>query len=216
MDTCSDTVTRIIIQVAKLYYLAILNFSKEKRKELSSIRKEARELNKETKELKNNVHLTIRQMKEDEIDSGPHYVQVIDYLRETTNGLYYFIQPLYNHVDNNHPPLNSSQTDELLKFNEKMSEYFNYALTMLKKNSFEHLDDFKKLRDDLMEMINDLKKKQVKSLKKAGKGTKVTMVYLDILSESKNMLLFVTNVLEAHQEFMSVGNKALKGRKVPI
>ncbi len=216
MDTCSDTVTRVIIQVAKLYYLAILNFSKEKRKELSSIRKEARELNKETKELKNNVHLTIRQMKEDETDSGPHYVQVIDYLRETTNGLYYFVQPLYNHVDNNHPPLNSSQTDELLKFNEKMSEYFNYALTMLKKNSFEHMDDFKKLRNDLMEMINDLKKKQVKSLKKAGKGTKVTMVYLDILSESKNMLLFVTNVLEAHQEFMSVGNKALKGRKVPI
>ena len=38
---------------------------------------------------------TIRKMKEDEIESGHHYVQVIDYLRETTNGLYYFIQPLY-------------------------------------------------------------------------------------------------------------------------
>ena len=82
-----------------------------------------------------------------------------------------------------------------------MSEYFNYALTILKKNSFEHLDEFKKMRDDLMEMTVDLKKKQIKSLKKAGKGTKVTLVYLDILSESKNMLLFVTNVLEAQRNF---------------
>ncbi len=216
IQSSSENVTRIIIQVAKLYYLAILNFSREKRKELASIRKEARELNKEAKDLKNNVHLTIRKMKEEEIESGPHYVQVLDYLRETTNGLYFFIQPLFNHVDNNHPPLNATQTEELLKFNDKMSEYFNFALTILKKNSFEHLDEFKKMRNDLVDLTHELRKKQVKSLKKAGKGTKVTLIYLDILSESKNMLLFVTNVLEAHQEFINMGKKEMPSKKVPI
>ncbi len=216
INSCSDTVTRIIIQVAKLYYMSILNFTKEKRKELASIRKESRDLNKETKELKNNVHLTIQKLKEDEIESGHHYVQVLDYLRETTNGLYYFIQPLFVHVDNNHPPLSADQTDELLKFNEKMSEYFNYALTILKKNSFEHLNEIKKIRDELIEMTNNLRKKQVKSLKKAGKGTKVTMVYLDILTESKNLLLFVTNVLEAHQEFIEMDKRSVIKGSVPI
>ncbi len=216
IESCSETVTRIIIQVAKLYYMSILNFSKEKRKELSAIRKEAKDLNKETKGLKNHVHLTIRKMQEDEIESGPHYVQVIDYLRETTNGLYYFIQPLYNHVDNNHPPLSPIQTDELMKFNEKMSEYFNYALTILKKNSYEHLEEFKKMRNDLMDMTIDLRKKQVKTLKKAGKGTKVTLVYLDILSESKNMLLYLTNVLESQREFISQGSKDFTTRKITV
>ncbi|HYW97170.1 MAG TPA: inorganic phosphate transporter [Bacteroidales bacterium] len=216
IHSCSETVTSIIIQVAKLYYMAVLNFSKEKRKELANIKKEARDLNKETKDLKNNVQYVIRKMEEDEIESGHHYVQVLDFLRETTNGLYYFIQPLFNHVDNNHPPLDKTQTEELLKFNEKMSEYFNYALTILKKNSFEHLDEFKKMRDELMEMTNDLRKKQVKTLKKAGKGTKVTLVYLDILSESKNMLLFVTNVMEAHQEFLALGSEGLSAKKTGL
>jgi phosphate/sulfate permease len=205
IESCSDTVTRIMIQVSKLYYLTFLNFTKEKRKQLNSVRKQVGELNKETKKLKNNVHLTIQKLNIDEIDTGHHYVQILDYLRETTNCLNYIINPLYNHVDNNHPPLEPKQVEELLKFNEKMSEYFNYALTILRNNNFEHMGDLKKMRDELTEATQEMRKNQIKLLKKSGKGTKVSLVFLDVMTESKNLLLFVTNVLEAHKLFIDHG-----------
>jgi phosphate/sulfate permease len=205
IDSCSDTVTRIMIQVSKLYYLTFLNFTKEKRKQLNAVRKQVNELNNETKTLKSNVHLTIQKLNADEIESGHHYVQILDYLRETTNCLHFIVNPLYNHVDNNHPPLEGKQVEELLKFNEKMSEYFNYALTILRNNSFEHMTDLKKMRDELTESTQEMRKDQIKLLKKSGKGTKVSLVFLDVMTESKNLLLFVTNVLEAHKLFVDHG-----------
>lgn len=212
MTDCSETVKRIIINVSKLYYLAILNFVKENRKELQELRKESKELSDDTRELKKNLPHTIRKLREDEVDSGHYYVQILDYLRETTNCLNYVISPLYIHVDNNHPPLNKNQADELLQFNEKMSEYFNFILNILKNNKFEQIDNLLDLRDRLIEETISLKKRQIKLLKKLGKGSRVSMLYLEILTESKNMLLFTTNVVEAQKEFLDYGrnNSAMK------
>jgi hypothetical protein len=206
IETSSDEVTRIIINISKLYFLAILNFVKEKRKELHSVKKEARELNKETKALKANVHLTLRKMEEDEVETGHHYVQILDYLKEATNCLQFIVIPMYAHIDNNHPMLNEQQVDELLSFNDKMSEFFNFALTILDKKSYDHTEDLKKQRDRLIAMTNEMRKKQIKSIKREGKGTKVSLVFLDIMTESKNMLLFVTNVVEAHKAFVEHEN----------
>jgi len=202
---CADTVTSIIVQTSKLYYLALLNFNKEKRKQLNSVRKQASELNKETKKLKSNLHSTINRLNEDEIDSGHHYVQILDYLRETTNCMNFIVNPLYNHVNNNHSPLTPGQADELMNFNEKMSEFFNFVLTILRKEKYDRLKELKKMRDDLINRSYSLRKSQIKLLKKSGKGTKVSMVFLDIMTESKNLLLFITNVIEAHKNFVDHG-----------
>lgn len=202
ISDCSETVKKIIINVSKLYYLSIFNFVNENRKELLELRRESKELSEETKELKKNIHHIIRKLREDEVDSGHYYVQVLDYLRETTNCLNYIIGPIYTHVDNNHPPLNKEQAKELLHFNEKMSEFFNFSLNILKNNRFEKIDELLIIRDNLISETTSMKKRQIKLLKKAGKGSRVSMLYLEILNESKNMLLFATNVVEAQKEFL--------------
>jgi Na+/phosphate symporter len=213
IDKCSASVTSIIVKVSKLYYLAVIAFAKENRKNLNKILKDVNELNHSSKKLKNNIHVTIRKLKEDEIDSGHHYVQVLDYLRETTNCLYFAVNPLFRHVDNNHPPLENKQIEELLEFNENTSEYFNYAITIIKQNSFEHLKDLQKKRDELIDQINSLRRKQIKSIKKQGAGTKVSLVFLDLMTETKNMLLFITNVIQASHDFVEHGNNISEENK---
>lgn len=206
IEDCSSTITSVIVKVSKLYYLAVIAFVKEKRKNLQNILKDVKELNKTTKKLKNNVHLTIKQLEGDEADSGHHYVQVLDYLRETSNCLNFSIAPLFRHVDNKHRPLDQKRQDDLLEFNEKMSEFFNFALTIVRQNSFEHISELESKRDMLISEINSLRKKQIKSLKKEGAGTKVSLVFLDLMTESKNMLLFITHVVKANHDFVEHGH----------
>ncbi len=206
IENCSSTITSVIVKVSKLYYLAVIAFVKEKRKNLQNILKDVKELNKTTKKLKNNVHLTIKQLEGDEADSGHHYVQVLDYLRETSNCLNFSIAPLFRHVDNKHRPLDQKRQEDLLEFNEKMSEFFNFALTIVRQNSFEHISELESKRDLLISEINSLRKKQIKSLKKEGAGTKVSLVFLDLMTESKNMLLFITHVVKANHDFVEHGN----------
>ncbi len=207
IDQCSATVQTITINVSKLFYLGFLNFSNHKRKDLQNVLKDIRDLSNQVSRQKANLPRTIQKLEQDEIETGHHYVQVLDYLKETTNCLQFVVEPLFQHVDNNHPPLLEQQANDLLAFNEKMSEYFNYALTILKNNSFEHIEDLKNRRDILIEHIFELRKKQIKQLKKEGKGTKVSLLYMDVMNESRNMLLFVANVLEAYQQFVDHGNQ---------
>jgi Na+/phosphate symporter len=205
IEDCTNTITSVIVKVSKLYYLAIIAFIKEQRQDLMAILRDVRELNNTSKKLKNNVHLTIKQLKEDELESGHYYVQVLDYLREITNSLQFAITPLYRHVDNKHKPLDKRREEDLLEFNEKMSEYFNYALTIVKQNSFDHIKDLETKKDQLIEEINFLRKKQLKSLKKEGAGTKVSLVFLDLMTESKNIVLFVTHKIKAYHDFVEHG-----------
>ena len=210
IENRNSLVASILVNVSKLYYLALLNFSKEKRKSLKKVKAEANEIHIQTKLLKENMHTTIQQLSEDDIETGHYYVQVLDYLRETSNCLQFIVNPLFNHLDNNHAPLSKDQSAELVKFNEKMSVFFNFALTILKKKSFGSLDELKKQRDDLVHASNVIRKSLVKSIKKEGRGTKVILLFLDVLTESKNMAMFVTNVVQAEQEFSLSGNGDIK------
>lgn len=202
----AETITSNLVKLSKLYYLAVIAFVNENRKNLHHVYKDIKELNRETKKQKNTVHQVIRKLEEDDIDSGHHYVQVLDYIRETSNALVFAVDPLNSHVDNNHPPLNDEGKKSLLEFNEKISEFFNYALTILRQNSFENICDLKAKKDELIEEINSLRKKQIKSIKKGGSGTKVSLAFLDLMTESKNIILFSFNVIEAYKEFLDHGN----------
>lgn len=212
IENCNDTVRSILANVSKNYYLALLNFNKEKRKGLLAVKKETKEILKETKALKQTVHLTIDQLSEDDIETGHYYVEVLDYLKETSNCLTFIVNPLFNHIDNNHRPLDKKESEELGKFNDKMSEFFNFALTILKQQKPGNFSDLKKLRDEMIEESNTIRKSVIKSIKNDGKKTKVTLLLLDVLTESKNMVMFVTNVIQAQREFTVSG----KGKKMKL
>ncbi len=214
LENCSETVKKIMINVSKYYYLSVLNFTREKRKELHRIRKDVKELNQNTKQLKNNLHVTIRRLKEEEVESGHYYVQVLDYLKETTNCLFYIVNPMYVYVNNNHPPLMKEQADELLRFNEKMSEFFNFALNILKNNKFERYTELTEKRNSLINETTNMKMNQIKSLKKSKKGTKISLIFLEIMNESKNILLFSTNVIQAQKEFIEHSQQNTEGTKL--
>ena len=202
LEDCSESVKGILISISKLYFLAILNFTKEKRKELTEVRKDIKSLDLVTKNLKKNIFQTIRKLEDDEIESGHYYVQILDYIREATNCLQFIIVPLFNHIDNNHPPLPKDQSEELLKFNDKISAFFNYSLNIVKNNKFENIHELIKLRNEIVNLTVSLKKSQIQYLKNEGKGTKVSLVFLEIMTESKNLVIFITNVLQAQKEFV--------------
>ena len=54
-----------------------------------------------------------------------------------------------------------------------------------------------KKRDELIEMINDILLNRIKILKKKQKGVKVSVTYIEMLSETKNLLLNVVQLVKA-------------------
>ena len=209
LNNCEQEVKSSVIQISKLLFLAYHSFSQEHRNELKSIRKQSKKLNKSIDDIKEGLPGTLKTFKENEIETGHHYVLVVDHLKESSNSLYHIVRTAFNHVNNNHP-LDKEQSKELLRFNEEISEFFNFTLTLLQKQDYEKLDELVKKRDDMITLINTIIRNRIKILKKKQKGTKVSMTYIEMLTETKTLLLQIVELLRSSKELSaSIQRKAV-------
>jgi phosphate/sulfate permease len=196
LNECNDEVTKNISDAAQILNKAYTDFSEDNRKELKKVRKRAKQLSKRIIDLRQEVPDTIKKFEEKELYSGPYYVQVVDYMKEMSNSLLHVVQPAFHHLDNNHP-LDKEQNAQLKEFNEKTGEYLQLAINLLKNKEFERIDELVKTRDSLIEMANEILFNRIKILKRTQKGLKVSYTYIEMLSETKNMLLNIVQLVKA-------------------
>ena len=56
---------------------------------------------------------------------------------------------------------------------------------------------------ELLAFIDHLKKRQIKRIKNSESGTKVSMLYLNILDEMKNIVLLLMHTVKSHRDFVN-------------
>lgn len=202
LKRCSKDVYRTLSSVSILYSNSISGLINLNRKTIKRNLKEIKELNKETKVLKNNIYQTVSKLHEDEIESGHYYVQVLDYLRETAHCLTFIAEPVSIYIDNNHPALIKEQQTELKEIAEQINTFFSETIQTIKKSDFENLADLLETQQTLLESITVLKKRQLKRIKNRETGTKNSSLILNMLTETKNLLLYTVNLLKAQRDFV--------------
>ena len=141
-------------------------------------------------------------LREDDIETGHFYVQVLDALKELSTALENISKPIYNHLNNYRPPLSPSQKTDLIEFNEQVSTFFNMALGILKNHRDDEIELFLKQRRNLIKRIKRMNKNQIKMIRHEEIGTKISVLYLNTTSESKNLFLNTVNLVRAHWDFL--------------
>jgi len=118
-------------------------------------------------------------------------------MKEMSNSLQHIVQPAFNHLDNNHP-LDKEQSEQLKDFNDKSSEFFNFIIQILKARDKEGFAELTFRRDEMINLANEIMRNRIKILKKTQKGVKVSVTYMEILSETKTLFLTVVHLVKAH------------------
>jgi len=202
LQRCNSSITSIVESVSKLYSSTILNLIKEDRKKMKKAIRNIDELNRQSKDLKYNIYPTLRKLEEDSIETGPYYVQILDYIREIAHCLKYISDPVFEHLDNNHPPLIKEQVNELHELNESISAFYEEVLRISKNQDFKNLDNLIIRQQSILNLIAKIKKKQIKFIKAEMAGTRIILMYLNLLSESKNLVLHTLNMVKSHRDFL--------------
>ena len=196
LKSCDDEVKSSIIKVSRILFLTYTSLFSEKHKELKNLRKETKHLNKDIKLIRENIPETLKKFKETELESGHHYAHVVAYMKEMCNSLMHIVQPAFNHLDNNHP-LDKEQAAIFKDFNNQISEFFNFTIHLLKNRHFDSLDELVLRRDELINLANDIFLNRIKIIKKTQKGVKVSVTYMEMLVETKILLLNVVKLVKA-------------------
>ena len=196
LKSCDNEVSRTVEKTSHILFMTITNLLKEKHKELKKLRKEAKELVKEIKGIRENIPNTLRKFEEHELESGHYYVQVVSHMKEISNSLLHVVQPAYDHLDNNHP-LDKEQVDSLNKFADSSREFFTFMNNIMETKYFDGINELVKRRDEMISMANTILKNRIKILKKTQKGVKISVTYMEMLSESKNLFLNAVHLVKA-------------------
>ncbi|HOE59351.1 MAG TPA: inorganic phosphate transporter [Bacteroidales bacterium] len=206
---CNNDVLSILKTTDRLYTRILVGLFKEDRKKLKAVQAEVDEFNKRTKLLKSNVHNVVEKLKEDDVETGHFYVQVVDFMREIAHCINYISEPALNHVENNHKGLLPSQKAELTRISAALSELIHTLQHMIETCDLEQRDKIVKLQQQVNEYIDKARKDQVKRIKNHETGTKNSLLYLNILAETKNLSLFILNLYKSHRDFVvfSIGHE---------
>ncbi len=203
---CSNNIVQGLTQISEILNSTIVGLTQEDLKQLRKTSREVEKINKKTKALKDNISDTISRLEESSIDTGHYYVQVLDYLREMAHSISFINKPCLDHVDNNHKALLEVQIEELTDMTRMIREFVRQVNQIINDNDTNQIPEVIEKQSRILKFIDTSRKKQVKRIKANEVGTRNSMLFLGILSESKNLMLQSVNLLKSYRDFTDYVN----------
>ena len=197
-----DEVCTTMESATRIYDRTMIAVFKENRKVLRDMVKESNDLFYQSREHKYTLLPTLKKLQGSDVNTAHYYVQVVDYLNEMTKALMHITRPAFEHIDNNHEGLSMEQTRDLISINDDVESIYRRINFMLREGDFSEIETVLTMRDQLFESIAEAIKSELTRINEARSNTKASMLYLTILTETKNMVLQSRNLLKSQQYFL--------------
>jgi Na+/phosphate symporter len=203
IEQCKEDICSAFEQIIRIYSQTLKSLAMEDRRWLKNMYSESKDLYNREKERRTNEMLPmLRKLKEDAIDTGHYYVQILDYLSEVSKSLMSITKASYEYINNNHTGMSVKQVEDLENINTAVSEVYLRIADMLRTSDFADFEHILVMRDNLFNLFADKIKAQIKRVKDNESGSRNSMLYLDIVSETKTMLLQSRNLMRAQRLFL--------------
>ena len=189
-------------RVTMIYDRIIVAVFKENRKVLKDMVRESEEFFQSTRQQKYDIMPLLSDLKDSDVKTGHYYVQVVDYISETSKALLHIARPCYKHVDNNHTGLTKEQVYDLKRINDRVEEIFGEINHMLRTRSFENMESVMAKRDALFNFIDEVMQNQLRRLRDSGGSSSANMLFFNILTETKTMVLHSRNIMKSLEHFV--------------
>jgi len=190
-------------KVIREYRHTIEGLETEDIKKLKKTKKAIDEMAVRTKYVKDHINIIIERLDEMSIDSGSFLVQAMDYMREMIHSISFLTGPALEHVDNNHKPLIPGQIEELRHLSEHMETVLKITLESIVKEDYSSQDKLLEEQAKALGHIELNRKNQIQRIKKKLVGTRNSILFLNLLDESKNLLLQAVNLFKAQRDFVN-------------
>ena len=200
---CTKVASETMEKVSYIYNHMLVALFNENRKVLKEAVADSKEMYDEANARKYEIVPTLKKLEDEKIETGHYYVQVVDFLCEVSKALLHCTRPAFEHIDNNHRGFTQEQIMDLKQINDEVDAIFTRINQMLANKDFTHLDDIMVMRDKLFETIAEKTKSQIKRLKTGDMSTRGSMLYMNILNETKTMVLQSRNLLKSQAYFLN-------------
>ena len=111
-------------------------------------------------------------------------------------------EPCKEHVDNNFNPLSRECIEEILPVKKKIVDYLMRSEQIVEDHDYDHIDALLAEEDAYKQKLSELRKAQEDRIQMdASQGLKVSLVYLNVLQETQELLSGLRHYLRAYRNF---------------
>jgi Na+/phosphate symporter len=130
------------------------------------------------------------------------YILVVDYLNEMAKHVTNIAKSSLSHVDNNHKPLLPEQIEELEVVFEDVKNQLISTIAAFKnldeQSALELIEDVQ----SFVKVVRNVRKQQIKRIKEHKIGTRNSQLYLNHLSELRNLSLFSNRLVKVYLDLI--------------
>lgn len=203
LANCREHLIDSLHQSNIIYTLCLTGFLNEDLSTLKEARRLKKLLHKKQDKFSGEIFQTAT-LFENFAQSGHFYMHLNDYLTRMISSMALIFDPLYEHLDNSHKPFIKEQIDELNNLVNDVSLLMSRIIYFIKN---EQIKDIESLNHSLESLNKKLERngiEQIKRIKTNQVNTRNSILFLNILSETKNML---NNTMGLFQSYIHLVSK---------
>lgn len=208
ITSCNNDVHMVLDRTLWILKKVIDGLNDENRKSARKAMNEAIELYEKFKDKRDyEVVPTIESIQMNALDLEQEYVQLVDYSYELTKSLKAISESTFNYINNNHSAFSKEQIDDLKVFYNTLTDVFNCYNEMEKTGDYSNFNKVTNLRDFILELNPKLTKRQIKRVKEGVSSTRNSILFLNLVNESKIVTLQSGNLIKSHRNFREQSSK---------
>ncbi len=198
------TVIKNLKKISQATTGIVEGIEKEDRKLLRKIQRDLDATTAKTKYLKDHITVIVDKLKKDSTDTAYYFVQVLDYMREMLHAITYINRPAIEHIENNHKPFNPEQIAELKQLQTVLTKFLTLIISSIEARDFTKQEEIQSILYQYQHLIEKCNKNQINRIKSATSGTKNSILFLNILNESKHLALMGFNLYKSQRDFVTL------------
>ena len=208
---CTSEVKTVLEATLNTFSLTIDGLKNENRKTMRNVVAETNSLYEKYKDKRMyEVVPTIETIQISALDLEQEYVQLVDYSFEITKSLKAMAESSYSYIDNNHTPFSKEQIDDLKQMYNALTDSFGKFSLMLESNDYSGFDQITQLRDLMTDLYVKLTKRQIKRVKENETTTRGSILFLNLINESKIIALQSSNLMKSQRSFSQQYSKVAR------
>lgn len=208
VQACTTEVRDSINLVLDIFHENIKGLTNEDRGLLRDMASKADELYRKYKVKRTyEVVPTIQSITLKELDIEQEYVQIVDYTYEISKALRVITSESSLYIENNHKGFDENQEKDLEELSDSVTKLYHTFMEISRNENYTDFPIITELRDEILDLCAKLTKKQIKRVKVRENSTRSSILFMNILNETKNIALQSVNLMKSQRNMIQTVNK---------
>ncbi|WP_190810605.1 inorganic phosphate transporter [Flagellimonas sp. S3867] len=198
IEESANNIANVLKRTNKIYTNSINGLAKQDLELLKKNKKQGTKLSDEIEDLRNHLFFFIKNLDEANVGASNFYINTLGHLTDIAQSLEYIGKVSHKHVNNNHKKLKYNQIKEIKELDLELEKLFANTQQIFENRSFEEIGSTLEMKEGLFQLMSDKIERQVARTRTEESSPKNTTLYFSILTESKDLVEVVFELLELY------------------